>query len=187
MPTKVCLVRAMVFPVVIYECESWTIKKAEHKRTDAFELWCWRRLLRVPLDCKEIQPVYPKGNQWILNIHWKDWCWSWNSNTLDTWCEGLTHLKRPRCWERLKAGGEADNRGWHLCHGWMASPTWWTWVWVSFGSWWWTEKPGVWQFTESQRVGHYCGRTDPSRCLGLNLHLCFLSYCVSKQSASFIA
>ena len=61
--TKVCLVKAMVFPVVMYGCESWTIKKAECQRIDAFELWCWRRLLRVPLDCKEIQPVNPKGNQ----------------------------------------------------------------------------------------------------------------------------
>ena len=63
LPTKVCLVKAMVFPVVIYVCESWTVKKAEHRRIDAFELWCWRRLLKVPLDCKEIQPVHPKGNQ----------------------------------------------------------------------------------------------------------------------------
>ena len=63
LPTKVQLVKAMVFPVVMYGCESWTIKKAEHWRIDDFELWCWRRLLRVPLDCKEIQPVHPKGNQ----------------------------------------------------------------------------------------------------------------------------
>ena len=63
LPTKVCLVKAMVFPVVMYGCESWTIKKAELRRIDAFELWCWRRLLDCPLDCKEIQPVHPKGNQ----------------------------------------------------------------------------------------------------------------------------
>ena len=67
LPTKVCLVKAMVFPVVMYRCESWTIKKAECRRIDAFELWCWRRLLRVPLDCKEIQPVHPKGDQsWVF-------------------------------------------------------------------------------------------------------------------------
>ena len=68
LPTKVCLVKAMVFPVVMYGCESWTIKKAEQRRIDAFELWCWRRLLRVsPLDCKEIQPVHPKGDQsWVF-------------------------------------------------------------------------------------------------------------------------
>ena len=64
LPTKVCLVKAMVFPVVMYGCESWTIKKAERQRIDAFELWCWRRkALESPLDCKEIQPVHPKGNQ----------------------------------------------------------------------------------------------------------------------------
>ena len=63
LPTKVCLVKAMVFPVVIYGCDSWTVKKAECRRIDAFVLWCWRRLLRAPLDCKEIQPVHPKGNQ----------------------------------------------------------------------------------------------------------------------------
>ena len=67
LPTKVCLVKAMVFPVVLYGCESWTVKKAEHRKTDAFELWCWRRLLRVPLDSKEIQPVHPKGDHsWVF-------------------------------------------------------------------------------------------------------------------------
>ena len=67
LPTKVRLVKAIVFPVVMYGCESWTVKKAEHQRIDAFELWCWRRLLRVPLDCKEIQPVHPKGGQsWVF-------------------------------------------------------------------------------------------------------------------------
>ena len=84
------------------------------------------------LDCKEIQPGLPKGNQsWI--IHWKDWCWNWNSNTLATWCEELTHWKTPWCWERLKAGGEGDDRGWDI---WMASPTQWTWVWASSRRWW---------------------------------------------------
>ena len=87
----------------------------------------------------------------VLGVHWKDWCWSWNSNTLATWCKELTHLKRPCCWERLRAGGEADDRGWD---GWMASPTQWTWVWVDSGSWWWTERPGVLWFMGSQRVGH---------------------------------
>ena len=82
----------------------------------------------------------------VLGVHWKDWCWSWNSNTLANWCEELIHLKRPWCWERLKVGGEGDNRGWD---GWMASPTQWTWVWVNSGSWWWTGKPGVWGHKES--------------------------------------
>ena len=80
----------------------------------------------------------------VLNIHWKDWCWSWNSNTLATWCE-LTHWKKPWRWARLKAGGEGDNRGWD---DWMVSPT--RWVWPSFSNWWWTGKPGSpWAHRES--------------------------------------
>ena len=148
LPTKVYLVKAMVFPVVMYGCESWTIKKAE-RRIDAFELWCWRRLLRVPWTARRSnQSILEKI---VLNIHWKDWCWSWNSNTLATWCKELIHLKRPWCWERLKAGGEGDNREWD---GWMASPTQRTWVWVNSGSWWWTGRPGMLQSIGSQRVGH---------------------------------
>ena len=87
----------------------------------------------------------------VLNIHWKDWCWSWSSNTLITWCEELTHWKRPWYWERLKVGGEGDNRG---CDSWMASPTRWTWDWASFGSWWWMGKPGMLQSMGLQRVRH---------------------------------
>ena len=88
-----------------------------------------QKTIESSLDCKEIQPVHLKADQsWVFM---KDWCWSWNSKTLATWCEELTHWKRPRCWERLKAG-EGDNRGWD---GWMTSPTQWTWVWVSSGSW----------------------------------------------------
>ena len=118
-------------------------------RIDAFELWCWRRLLRVPWTAR-------RSNQSILmeispGVHWKDWCWSWNSNTLSTWCEELTHLKRPWCWERLRAGREGYDRGWN---DWMASPTKWTWVWVNSGSWWWTGRPGVLRFMGSQRVRH---------------------------------
>ena len=87
----------------------------------------------------------------VLNVHWKDWCWSWNSNTLVTWCEELTHWKRHWCRERLKAE-EGDDRGWD---GWTASPTQWTWVWANSGSWWWTGKPDVLQSIRLQRVGHY--------------------------------
>ena len=86
----------------------------------------------------------------ILTIHWKIWCWSWSSSTLATWCKEVTHWKRPWCWERLKAAGERDDRG----DIWMASPTWWTWVWANSGSWWWTGKPGVLQSMGSQRVRH---------------------------------
>ena len=118
-----------------------TIKKAEHWRIDGFELWCWRRLLRVSY-CKEIQPVHPKGNESWIYINWKNWCRSWNSNTLATWCKELTHLKRPWCWEWWKVGGEGDNRGWD---GWMASLTQWAWVWVNSRSWWWTGRLGMLQ------------------------------------------
>ena len=142
LPTKVHLVKAMVFPVVMCGCESWTIKKAGRWRIDAFDLWCWRRL-ESPLNCKEIQPVHPK----VLGVHWKDWCWSWNSNTLATSCKELTHWKRPWCWEGLGAGGEGDDRGWD---GWMASPTRWTWVWANSERQWRTGKPAVLQFIESQ-------------------------------------
>ena len=125
----------------MYGCESWTIKKSEHRRLDAFELWCWRRL-ESSLNCKGIQPVHSKGDQsWVF----------WNFNTLATWCKELTHLKRPWCWEELRAGGEEVDRGWD---GWMASLTRWTWVCVNSGSWWWTERPGVLWFMGSQRVGH---------------------------------
>ena len=93
LPTKVRLVKAMVFPVVMYGCKSWSIKKAERQTIDAFELWCWRRLLRVPWTTRSSNKSTRK--EISLNIHWKDWCWSWNSKTLATWCEELTHLKRP--------------------------------------------------------------------------------------------
>ena len=73
----------------------------------------------------------------VLGVHWKYWCWSWNSKTLATWCKELTHLKRSWCWERLRPGGEGHNGGWN---GWMASLTQWTWVWVNSGSWWWTGR-----------------------------------------------
>ena len=115
---------------------------------DAFWRWYWRRLLRVPWAArrsnqsilKEISPEYSlEGLMLKLKLQY-----------LATWCEELTHLKRPWCWERLKAR-EGDDRGWG---GWMASPTQWTWVWVNSGSWWWTGRPGVLRFMGSQRVRH---------------------------------
>ena len=144
LPTKICIVKAMVFPVVMCGCESWTVKNSEHRRIDAFEPCCWRRLLGVPWTprrsnqsiLKEISPEYSLVG-----------CWSWSSNTLATWCEKLTHWKRSWYWERLKAGGEGDNRGWDV---WVASPTWQTCVWASSWSWLWTWKPGVMQSMGSQ-------------------------------------
>ena len=101
----------------MYGYESWTIKRAESRRIDAFELCCWRKLLRIPWTARRSNQLIQRKS--VLNIHWKDWCWSWNSNTLATWCRELTHLKRPWRWERLRAG-EGDDKGWD---GWMASPT----------------------------------------------------------------
>ena len=97
--------------------------------------------------------AFTRESSWSEVIWWvpKDWCWSWNFNTLATWCEELTHWKRPWCWERLKAGGEGDDREWD---GWMASPTQWTWIWINSGSPCWTGRPGVLQFMGWQRVGH---------------------------------
>ena len=127
------------------ECE-----KAEHWRIDAFELWCWRRLLIVPWTArrskksilKEISLEYSlEGLMLKLKLQY-----------LATWHEELTHLKRSCCWERLKAGGEWDDRGWD---GWMASLTQWTWVCVNSRSWWWTGRPGMLQLMGSQRVTHY--------------------------------
>ena len=96
-------------------------------------------------------PTSPSEKKSVLNIHWKDWCWSWNSNTLVTWCKELTHLKIPWCWEWLKVGEEGDDRGWD---GWMASLIQRTWVWVSSRSCWWMGKPGVLPSMGSQRVRH---------------------------------
>ena len=139
----------MVFPVVMYGCASWTIKKAECRRIDTFELWCWRRLLRVPWTAR-------RSNQSILKeisaeCSLERLMLKLKVQHFGTWWKQLTHLKRPWCWERWKAGGKGDDRGWD---GWMASPTQWTWVWVNSGSWWWTGRPSVLQSMGSQRVGH---------------------------------
>ena len=125
---QVCLVKATVFPVVMCGYESWTIKKTERPRIDAFELRCWRRLLRVPWNAK-------RSNQSILKEISPEY--SLEGLMLKLKLQSFGHLmlrtdsmKRRWCWERLKAGGEGDDRGWD---GWMASPTQWTWVWVNSG------------------------------------------------------
>ena len=130
----------------------------DYKESWALKNWCfWTVVLETcesPLDSKEIQPVHLKGDQpWIFvgKADAKGWCWSWNSNTLATWFEELTHLKRLWCWGRLKVEGEGDDRGWDGC---IASLTQWTWVWVNSGRWWWTERPDMMRFMGSQRVGH---------------------------------
>ena len=148
LPTKFRLLKAMVFPVVMYGCESWTIKKAARWRIDAFELWCWRRLFMVPWTAR-------RSNQFIL----KD---------ISPQCslEGLMlKLKLQYCghlMQRLDSlektlmlggigVGEGDDREWD---GWMASSIPWTWVWVNSRCWWWTGRPGMLQFMGLQRVGH---------------------------------
>ena len=148
LPTKVHLVKAMVFPIVMCGCDRWTIKKAQCQRTDAFELWCWRKLLRVPWTAR-------RSHQSIL----KDispGC-SLEGLMLKLKLQYFGHLMRrtdsfgkTQCWERSKAGGEGDDRGWD---GWKASPTQWTSVWASSVSWWWTGKPRL-QSMGLQRVRH---------------------------------
>ena len=112
----------------MYGCESWTIEKAEHRRIDAFELWCWGRLLRVPWTARR-STVNPKGNQSWIFIGRTDA----EAETPILWPPDAKNWKRPWCWERLKAGGEEDDR---WLDGWMVSPTQWTWVWASSGRWW---------------------------------------------------
>ena len=146
---KVCLVEAMVFPVVVYGCESWTIKKAEHRRIDAFELWCWRRLLRVPCTARRsnlsiLNEINPACSMERLMLKLKLQYFGHLMRRADS-------FERAWCWKRLKAGKKGDDRGWD---GWMASPTQWTWVWVDSGSWWWKGRLGVLQFVGLQRVGH---------------------------------
>ena len=147
MQTKVHLVKAMVFPVVRYGGESWTIKKAERQTVDAFELWC-RSTLQSPLVCKTMQPVNPEGNQ--------SWIFIGGGLMLKLKLQYFGHLmQRTDLFEKTPLLGnteaEGDDRGWD---GWKTSLTQWTWVWAICRSWWWTGKPGVLQSMGLQRVGH---------------------------------
>ena len=131
------------------DCESWTVKKAEHRRIDAFERWCWRRLLRVPWIAGRsnqsiLKEISPGCSLEGLILKLKLWYFGHLMQRADS-------FEKTLMLERLRAGGEADDRQWD---SWMASPTQWTWVWVDSGSWWWIERPGVLQFMGSQRVGH---------------------------------
>ena len=127
------------------------------------------------------EPTSQSSRKSVLNIHWKDWCCSWNFNTLATWGKELTHLKRPWCWERLRAGGEGDNRGWDGC---MASPTQWTWVWVNSGHRWWTGRPGVLQSMGLQRVRHdSVTELSPVISWSIGLFTTFISLTVKNRPA----
>ena len=149
LPTNVHLVKAMVFPVVMYGCESWTVKKAECWKIDSFELWCWRRLLRVPWTAmtsnqsilKEISPGCSlEGPILKLKLQY-----------FGQLMQRVDWLEKTLMLGGMRVGEEGDNREWE---GWMASPTQWTWIWVNSRSWWWTGRPGVLQFMGSQRVRH---------------------------------
>ena len=149
LPTKVRLVKAMIFPVVMYGCDSWTIEKAECQSIDTFELWCWRGLLRVPWTARRsnqsiLKQISPGCSLEGLMLKLK-------LQYLATWCEELTHWKRPWCWERLRAGAEGDDRGWD---GWIAPSIRWTWVWMNSRRWWWTVRFGVLRFMGLWGVGH---------------------------------
>ena len=147
LPTKGHLVKAMVFPVVMYGCDSWIIKKAEHWNIDVFEIWCWRRLLSVPWTerrssqsiLKEIISDYSSEGLKLKLQYFVYQMWKTDS------------LERPWCWEWLKVAAEGDDRGWD---GWMDSLTWWAWVWANSWSWWWIGRPGLLQSMGSQRIGH---------------------------------
>ena len=148
--TKAHIVKAMVFPVVMYGCESWTIKKPERWRVDGFELWCWRRLLRVPWTARRsnqsiLKEISPGCSLVGLTLKLKLQYFGhlmWRADSFEK-----TLMKRPK---RSRAGGEGDDRGWD---GWMPSLTQWTWVWVNSGSWCWTGRHGILWFMGSQRVG----------------------------------
>ena len=149
LPAKVRMVKAMVFPVVMYGCESWTMKKAEHRRIDDFELWCWRRLLRIPWTprrsnqsiLKKISPACSlEGLMLKLKLQYFGYL-MWRVDSLE----------KTLMLGGIGAGGEGDDRGWD---SWMESLTQWKWVWVNTRSWWWTGGPGMLWFTGSQRVGH---------------------------------
>ena len=147
--STVHIVKAMVFPVVMYGCESWTIKKAERQRIDAFEPWCWRRLLRVPWTARSNQSILEEINsEYSLD----DWCWNWSFNTLATWCKEPIHWKKTLMLRKI----EVRKRGWKRIR-WLDGITdlmRWTWVWGS---------SGVLHSMGSQRVGHDCAIEQQQR------------------------
>ena len=155
LPTKVRLVKAMVFPVVIYECESWTIRKAEYRRIDAFEVWCWSRLLRVPWTARRsnqsiLKEISPGCSLEGLMLKLKLQYFGHLMQRADSF-EKTLMLRKIAGRRRRGWGWQEEDRGWD---GWMASPTQWTWIWVDSRSWWWTGRPSILRFMGSQRVGY---------------------------------
>ena len=149
LPIKILIDKAMIFPVVTCGCESWTVKKAEHQRTDAFELWCWSRLLRVPWTARRsnlsiLRKINPEYSLEGLMLQLKLQYFGYLMWKADSW-------KSPWCSERLTAEREEGIRGWD---SWMASLIQWTWTWANVGRWWGTGRSGVLQSMGSQRVGH---------------------------------
>ena len=157
MLTKLCLVKAMVFPEVMYVYKSWTIKKAKHQRIDAFELWCWRRLSRVSWTARRSNQ--PKGNPSWIFIGRTDA----EAEALILWPPDGKSKLTGKCWERLRGGREGGDSGWD---GWTPSPIQWTWIWANSGRWWRTGKPVMLQSMGSRRV-RYDLATEPPQQMAL--------------------
>ena len=162
LPTKVRIVKGMVFPVVMYGCESWTVKKAERRRIDAFELWCWRRLLRVPWTARRsiLRKISPGCSLEGLMLKLKLQYFGHLMRRVDS-------LEKTLMLGGIRAGQEGDNTWWD---GSSSPPTRWTWVWVNSGSLWWAGRPGMLRFMGSQRVGHNWA-TEWKRKIKLRSHL----------------
>ena len=175
----------MFFPVVMYGYESWTIKKVECRRIEAFELWCWRRLLRVPWTARRsnqsiLKEISPGCSLEGLMLKLKlQYFWPPDVKSWLIW-------KDPDAGKDLRARGEGDNRGWD---SWMASLTQWTWVWVDSGSWWWTRQPGMLRFMALQRVGHDWATEHTILCYELYYLILSYYYCyfniILKESLHF--
>ena len=149
MKRKLSLLTTRVLPCLLWSPPQWAYIPLATAESKNYIYWAWESLESpLRLQGESNKSILKRST---LGFLWKEWCWSWNSSTLATSCEELTHWRRLWCWEGLGAGEEGDDRGWD---GWMASLTRWTRVWVNSGSWWCTGRPGVLRFMGSQRVGH---------------------------------
>ena len=175
-PTKVCLVKVMVFPVVMYGCESWTVKKAERQKIDSFELWCWRRLLRIPWTARRsnqsiLKEISPGCSLEGLMLRLKRQCFGHLMQRFDS-------LEKTLMLGGIGGRRRRGDRGWD---GWMAQLTRWIWVWVIPRSWWWTRRSGVLRFMGSQRVGHEWVKGTGIKFLQVRwIYYLFSGYFISK-------